>query len=189
MRWAIFAHRETTFKFQQLLGRFQPTLWAYYDWASGDKDPTDTTHGTFNQYFPLAHKYFGFMDIIGRQNIQDANVLFTLQPTNKVKLLAWYHIFHLQSDTDALYNAAGAPIYQDPTGGSGGDIGQELDLLVNWSITPRINMLFGYSHFWIGDYFDSSVIQTSGTPAGGIATNGADGQDADFYYTQFHVRF
>jgi hypothetical protein len=94
----------------------------------------------------------------------------------------------LQSDRDALYNAAGNPIYQDPTGGSGGEIGQELDLVVNWAVTPRISMLLGYSHFWVGDYFDSTVIQ-GGTPAGGIASNGANGQDADFYYTQFQMRF
>ncbi|MGI9427144.1 MAG: alginate export family protein [Bythopirellula sp.] len=168
---------------------WKPTLWAYYDWASGDDDPTDTKHGTFNQYFPLAHKYFGFMDIIGRQNIEDANFLFTIQPVPKVKLLAWYHIFNLQSDTDALYNAAGNPIYQDPTGGAGGEIGQELDLVVNWSVTPRVNLLFGYSHFWAGNFFDDGTIQNSGTPAGGIASNGADGNDADFYYTQMQIRF
>jgi hypothetical protein len=169
---------------------WKPTVWAYYDWASGNDDPTDTSEvNTFNQYYPLGHKYLGFMDIIGRQNIQDANFLFTLQPVPKVKLLAWYHIFNLESDRDALYNAAGNPIYQDPTGGSGGQIGQELDLAVTWSATPRISVLFGYSHFWVGDYFDSTVIQTASTPAGGIASNGANGQDADFYYTQFQMRF
>lgn len=169
---------------------WKPTLWAYYDWASGNDDPTDDSKvNTFNQYYPLGHKYLGFMDIIGRQNIEDVNFLFTLQPTEKVKLLAWYHIFNLQSDRDALYNAAGNPIYQDPTGGSGGQIGQELDLAVNWTVTPRVSMLFGYSHFWVGDYFDSTVIQTVGTPANGTASNGANGEDADFYYTQFQVRF
>ena len=169
---------------------WKPTVWAYYDWASGNEDPTDTTTvGTFNQYYPLGHKYFGFMDIIGRQNIEDVNFLFTLQPTDKIKLLAWYHIFHLQENRDALYNAAGNPIYQDPTGGSGGDIGQEIDLALFWNVTPRVSMLFGYSHFWVGDYFDSTVIQTAGTPPGGIATNGADGEDADFAYTQLQIRF
>ena len=60
---------------------WKPTLWAYYDWASGNDDPSDTSEvNTFNQYYPLGHKYFGFMDIIGRQNIEDVNFLFTLQP-------------------------------------------------------------------------------------------------------------
>lgn len=129
------------------------------------------------------------MDIIGRQNIEDVNFLFTLQPTDKVKLLAWYHIFHLDEDRDALYNVGGAPIYQDPTGAAGSDIGQELDLTISWSVTPRVNLLFGYSHFWTGDYFDSATIQSGATPTDAITSNGADGQDADFFYTQFQLRF
>ena len=166
-----------------------PTLWAYYDWASGDNDPNDATHGTFNQYFPLGHKYLGLMDIVGRQNIQDVNLLATVTPHEKAKLLVWYHVFHLEQARDALYNAAGNAIYQDPTGLSGTDVGQELDLVLQWTLTPRSNVLFGYSHFWGGDYFDSPTIQTAGVPAGGRATNGSDGKDADFFYSQFTVRF
>ena len=168
---------------------WKPVLWFYYDWASGDHNPADNTHGTFNQYFPLAHKYLGWMDIVGRQNIEDVNLLLTLSPREKIKLLVWYHIFHLQSGTDALYNAAGVPIYQDPTGNSGTDIGQELDIAVNWQFKPRASFLFGYGHFWAGDFFDSPVIQTAAVPAGGIASNGADGNGAGFFFGQFSLRF
>ena len=129
------------------------------------------------------------MDIMGRQNIQDLNLLLTMNPHEKVKFLIWYHRFWLQSDTDALYNVGGVPIYQDPTGGAGNDVGQELDLLLVWTLTPRMNWWFGYSHFWTGDYFESPVIQTAGVPPGGIASNGSNGQDADFFYTQFTIRF
>jgi len=152
-----------------------PTVWAYYDWASGDANPTDGVHGTFNQYFPLGHKYFGFMDIIGRQNIEDFNVLATLQPHDKVKFLMWYHLFRLEEARDGVYNAGGGLIYRDPTGASGDEVGNELDLALNWTITPRMNMLFGYSYFWAGNYFNT--------------VPGANGQDAEFFYTQFAVRF
>jgi len=164
----------------------KPTVWLYYDWASGDSDPNDFTHGTFNQYFPLGHKYFGFMDIIARQNIQDVNstVLFHLH--EKITLLCWYHAFWLEEERDALYNVAGVPIYQDPTGGSGNEVGQEIDLLLTYKLRPRADLVVGYSHFWAGDYFDSPVIQNG--PAG-LATNGSNGQDADFVYTQFSVQF
>lgn len=92
-----------------------PTVWAYYDWASGG------THGdnvyTFNQLFPLAHKYLGLMDIVARQNIHDLNFMATASPCERVTLLAWFHTFWLAGANDAVYNAAGAPIYQDATGG------------------------------------------------------------------------
>jgi hypothetical protein len=54
------------------------------------------------------------------------------------------------------------------------------------SITPRTDALFGYFHFFSDNYFDSPVIQ--GGPAG-TALNGANGDDADFFYTQWTVNF
>jgi hypothetical protein len=161
-------------------------VWLYYDWASGDSDPNDGKHGTFNQYFPLGHKYFGFMDIIARQNIQDVNSSALFHLHDKITLLAWYHVFFLEEERDALYNVAGVPIYQDPTGSAGKYVGQEIDLLLTYKFKPRADVQFGYSHFFTGDYFRSPVIQNG--PAG-LATNGSNGRDADFFYTQLSVQF
>lgn len=155
---------------------WKPTLWCYYDWASGDQNPTDAKHNTFNQLFPLAHKYFGFMDLIARQNIQDFNCLLTATPTKKTKALVWWHVFHLAEARDALYNAAGVPFRSDPTGASGTDVGQELDLLWQVQVNPRADVLFGYSHFWAGAFVEAT------NPAG---VSG----DADFYYSQWSYRF
>lgn len=152
---------------------WKPTLWVYYDWASGDRDPTDGRHETFNQLFPLGHKYFGYMDLVGRQNIQDLNFLATVRPRQKVELAAWWHIFHLEEARDSLYNAAGAAIRTDATGAAGTDVGQELDLTITWFVRPNADLQLGYCHFYAGDF---------------IANTGP-GNDADFYYTQFNVRF
>lgn len=159
-----------------------PTVWAYYDWASGGTRGNDVY--TFNQLFPLGHKYLGFMDVVARQNIHDLNFLLTAKPCEKVTLLAWFHNFWLAGANDALYNAPGAPIYQDTTGGAGRYIGHELDFTVAWSLTERMNLLFGYSHFFTGDYFDDpAAIQRS---AGDSLHNG---KDADFFYTQYLINF
>jgi hypothetical protein len=155
---------------------WKPALWAYYDWASGDRDPADGTHGTFNQLFPLGHKYLGYADLVARQNINDVNFIWTASPTPKLKLLAWYHIFFLDQARDALYNANGAAIRHDPTGAAGRDVGQELDLTVQYLFTPRTDILFGYSHFWAGDF-----VRATNPP-------GVTG-DVDFAYTQFSLRF
>src|SRR5262249_12087927 len=51
-----------------------PQLWVSWDFASGDHNPgTTDTHGTFNQLFPFGHYYFGYIDVVGRQNIEDLN--------------------------------------------------------------------------------------------------------------------
>ena len=153
---------------------WNPVLWVYYDWASGDRDPTSGVHGTFNQLFPLGHKYLGWMDIVGRQNIEDWNFQLTLTPHPTLEFILWWHIFHLQQARDALYDAGGTAIRQDPTGASGRDVGNEADLAVRWTFRPRADVLFGYSHLFPGRF----LLDTPG---------GASGRD--FYYTQFSLRF
>jgi len=154
----------------------KPTVWVYYDWASGDRDPTSGTHGTFNQLFPLSHKYFGFMDLVARQNIRDLNCLSTLQLTTKQKLLLWWHLFYLDQARDALYNAGGVPIRLSPDGSAGRYVGQEIDFLWTIQVNPRAEVMFGYSHF-----FGGSFIERTDPP--GVTGN------ADFYYSQWTWRF
>jgi len=152
---------------------WNPVFWAYYDWASGDPTPGVGVHETFNQLFPLGHKYFGYMDLVGRQNIEDLNFQLTMNPDPTVEFLVWWHIFHLQQARDALYDATGTAIRQDITGAAGSDVGEELDLTLRWTFRPRADVLFGYSHLFPGQF----LVQTGGAP----------GQD--FYYTQFSLRF
>src|SRR5205823_4429950 len=86
-----------------------PTIWAYYDWASGDHSPNSGNYNTFNQLYPFGHYYFGFLDLIGRQNIRDWNMHLYLNPAKWVTFNAQYHFFSLDSARDGLYNAGGAP--------------------------------------------------------------------------------
>jgi hypothetical protein len=150
-----------------------PTVWGFFDWASGDRNPNDDTNGTFNQLFPLGHYYLGFLDLIARQNIQSPNLQLTLQPHKRVTFLAWWYIFHLQEARDSLYNAGGAPIRTDPTGAAGRYVGQELDFLLNFTLTPRAGLSVGYSHFFAGEFIEETGVQS----------------DADLVYTQLVLQF
>ncbi len=151
---------------------WQPVLWSYYDWASGDA----TLGNGFNQLFPLGHKYLGFMDFYARSNIQDINFTLTGKPHDKLTALMWWHIFFLADTNDVPYNVNGRPFVNT----AGGDryLGQELDFLFTYNITPRSDIVFGYSHFFTGDWYRTNP----------IARNGYTG-DADFFYTQFTLRF
>ncbi len=150
---------------------WSPVVWVYYDWASGAAQQGNGYH----HLFPLAHKYMGFMDLFGRRNIETPNVQLVLSPHKQLKLMAWYYVFYLEDPNDVPYtvvmtpfNGANAPA--DPY------LGQELDLTATWAFNPRTKLLFGYSHFFAGDYYDR-------TP--GLAYRG----DADFFYTQFLLNF
>ena len=40
----------------------------------------------------------------------------------------------------------------DGTGTAGKDIDQELDLVVDWRLTPHASLLLGYSHLFAGSF-------------------------------------
>lgn len=152
---------------------WKPTAWLYYDYASGDGD-TGAGKG-FHHNFPLAHKYFGFIDLFGRRNIEDVNLLLTAQPTKRLKLLAWYHYMFLATQSDTPYQINMAAFNPGNAPGST-DLGHEIDFVATYGITARQSVLFGYSHFFHGEYYRS----TAGVPFVG---------DADFFYTQYTVNF
>ncbi len=153
---------------------WKPRLGTGFDWASGDEHPNDGKVGTFDQLFPAGHVYFGYLDLVGRQNITAANVELSAWPVaKKVKAAAAYHAFWLNAHRDALYSAAGTAGRRDPLGGAGEELGHELDLTVVWNVDVHSSLLFGYSHFW-----DSSFVTATGRS-----------EDPDLLYVQYQFRF
>jgi len=150
-----------------------PTFWVYWDWAKGDHNPGIQRHTTFNQLFPFGHYYFGFIDVVGRQNIQDFNLHCYFYPTNWVTTGVQYHMFRLESARDALYNAAGAPIRRDPTGNSGSDVGDEVDFTTNFHLDMHKDVLVGYSKLYAGEF-----IKRTGSP-----------RSPEYFYLQYSFRW
>ncbi len=137
-----------------------PQFWVDYEFASGDHNPgVGGTHGTFNQLSPFGHYYFGYLDLVGRQNISDLNLQLVLYPAKWIQSGAQYHHFRLDSARDALYNAAGVPLRIDPTGQAGTDVGNEMDFWVNFHLSMHQDILVGYSKLFAGDF-----IQRTGSP-------------------------
>ncbi len=153
---------------------WKPRIGLGFDWADGDANPTDGKVGTFDQLFPLGHAYFGYLDLIGRQNINAARVDVSAWPVEKkVKTAIAYHAFWLNEERDALYNAGGGRTRRNPTGRSGKEVGQELDLTLLWKLDAHSSVLLGYSHFW-----DSNFITSTGPS-----------EDPDLFYVQYKLTF
>jgi hypothetical protein len=144
--------------------QWQPTVWVYYDYASGDA--ASGSFNRFNHLFPLAHKYFGFIDAVQRSNIESPNVLFTAKPHSKWELLVWYWHFMANQAEDIVPSVGGTPIQSTTSK----NLGDELDLIARYYFGPRSNVMFGYSHFWRGN----KVLAP---------------QDADFFYAQWELNF
>lgn len=140
------------------------TIWFYYDYASGESIVPGDDFNAFNQLFPLAHKYLGFIDSVQRSNIESPNILITMKPGPKWNFLLWY--YHFMSATDAPVPSIG----NTPPQNASKDLGDELDIILKYTICPRSNMLFGWSHFWRGN----KIIGT---------------EDSDFLYGQYTLDF
>lgn len=129
---------------------WNPTFWAYYDYATG----SDKVAGknTYNQLFPLGHYYLGWMDYVGRANLQDANFHMYLYPSKWITFNTQYHIFQLANAKDALYNTNAAVLRSDPTGKAGTNVGSELDFVVNWHLSSHSDVVTAYGHFFAGEF-------------------------------------
>lgn len=157
-----------------------PRLGAEFDYASGDDNPNDNTHGTFDTLFPTPHRFFGSMDLFSLQNIQDAGANLTLKPTRRTRVALLGNVLWLADTRDYLYTAAGTPRM---TGGYGIHsnynpfVGSELTLIAGYAITRFAQVEVGFGHFFAGDYVAQSQ-----------AVNGGS-RDADFAYVQTSIRF
>ena len=143
---------------------WSPTLWVYYDYASGNVAGGDFNR--YNQLFPLAHKYLGFIDAVARSNVESPNILLTCKPHEKWNLLVWYYYIMANQEGDIIPGVA-VPSNQSL---ASDDFGHELDFTARYSISPRSAVLVGYSHLWAGN----KIIGT---------------QDADFFYTEWTLNF
>lgn len=143
---------------------WKPTVWCYYDYASGNVPGGDFNR--FNQLFPLAHKYLGFIDAVARSNVSSPNCLITMAPSKKVNFLFWYYYLGANQAEDIIPGVA-VPSNQNT---NSKDFGNELDFIAKYTIGPRSNLLLGYSHLWRGD----KIIGNS---------------DAQFIYTQWEMNF
>jgi hypothetical protein len=155
----------------------EPELWFWFDYASGNRGPDAGSYATFNQLYPLGHKYFGYMDIVGRQNILDPNVYLRLWFGRRMNVVLWYHNFHLASARAPLFNAAGVPTRADPTGTAGRYVGDELDIAITYALNPNADLQLGVSQFWSGPFVQRT------------APNPAAAEGGNFLYSVFTLRF
>ena len=161
---------------------WNPQFWMGWEYASGDPNPQASgTRRTFNQLFPFAHYYFGFADIVGRQNINDYFTQFVFYPTKWITMNMQYHVFRLDSDKDALYGPSGNIIRQDKTGKAGDNVGNELDIMSNLHLTNHSDLLLGYSYLFAGSYLKATA------PAG--PSHDALSANPSLFYAQYSYRW
>ena len=157
-----------------------PRLGAEFDYSSGDNNSADGTHHTFDNLFPTNHKFYGSMDVVSLQNIQDLGVNLSLKPTPRMSVALMGNMFWLANAHDFFYNVAGASRTTAGYGihpNDGNFVGSELTLVAGYALTRYAQIEGGYGHFFTGSYVDRSLAGVGGS------------HDADWLYAQFSLNF
>jgi hypothetical protein len=143
--------------------------------SSGDRDPSDGTHGTFFQMLPTARLY-SLTTSNNLMNSTDTFIELRLQPTEKLGVQVDVRDLRLSSADDLWYSGAGAT--QDEgrivgySGRASGDhhrLGTAIELTVRARLTD-----FLAAHVFYGHIFGGNVVRTTF----------ADRHELDFFFLE-----
>ncbi len=117
------------------LGKSTLTLW--YDYLSGDDNPTDSKIKVFDTLFATNHKFYGFADLFlnipvhtGGLGLQDIAIKFAVPLNNGIKLGLDAHAFFLAKQGTA----------------SGKHLGEEIDLTLTYKYSDEVTFVGGASY-------------------------------------------
>ncbi|AXA36747.1 hypothetical protein BRCON_1970 [Candidatus Sumerlaea chitinivorans] len=131
---------------------WKPKLTLLTNIASGDRKPGDDVNNRFNPLYGASHYGYGVIDFFRLSNIRQIGVTYAIKPHEKVKLVAEYHHFWLDSRTDAWGSPIGMNFGRDPSGNSGRDAGDEVDLTLTYTHSKRWQSELGFAYFFPGNF-------------------------------------
>ncbi len=80
----------------------KPTIRVWADFVSGDDNPADSVHRSFDTLFATNHKFYGFADIFlnlpvhtKQRGLMDMGASVSVAPIKGLGLTLWYHYFRL----------------------------------------------------------------------------------------------
>ena len=134
----------------ELPGR--PKLGAAFNYGSGDDDPHDGVHGTFDQLYPLGHAYYGYIDLFALQNLRNTEVTVEAELPGSVRLRVGVQDFALAAPgADAWYDVGGAVVHRAAGESLSPHVGNEVDVTIRVPVGD-VGLEAGYGRFFGGAY-------------------------------------
>ncbi|MDP2091762.1 MAG: alginate export family protein, partial [Pseudohongiella sp.] len=129
---AHFYHVEMGYTFDSA---WRIRLQAQFDYASGDKDPTDGTNGRFDTLYGDRRFDFGPTGLFGpfsRANLVSAGYRLTATPMTGVRVMLAHRDYRLAEAKDQWVGTG----LRDSSGRSGRGLGQQVEVRVQWDVVP-----------------------------------------------------
>ena len=163
-QWGTFASGEIdAWAYYLTFGRefkvpSKPRAFVEYNFASGDKDPSDGRIGWFDDIYPTAHLWYGYNDLVGWRNIKNLRLGYQFEALPGLRLNIDFHSFWLADSHDNLYNAAGAVTVRPPAGGAADTkVGNELDITSAVPLTATTTVGAGVGHMFPGPFLKANT--------------------------------
>ena len=129
---------------------WRPKLSLEYTYASGDSNPNDNDHETFQGAFGARDKMYGRMNLFHWRNLRDIEAGLSIKPLKGLNVKVSFHKFLLAERKDGWY--LNSKTYRDKTGRSGNEVGRELDIVAKYKLSKSNVFMAGFGHFWPDEF-------------------------------------
>jgi len=68
--------------------------------ATGDDDPRDNDHETFDNLFPANHLHYGYIDFFSWRNMHNLQLGLKVVPTKRLRIKTHLHFYWIDEDAD-----------------------------------------------------------------------------------------
>jgi len=123
-------------------GKGEINVW--YDYLSGDDDPTDAKVKVFDTLFAANHMFYGFADLFlnipvhtNGRGLRDLAIKTSVFPRKAVKIGLDFHFFGLA----------------EKGGLASGQLAEEADLTLSYRYSPNVAFVWGFSYVTVRDGF------------------------------------
>ena len=154
---------------------WKPRFAVLYDYASGDKNPTDGKDERFDTLYGARRFEFGATGIYGafaRSNINSPGYNIGFSPLSAVQVGLSHRFYWLAESKDTWTTSS----LQDKTGKTHNYIGQQLELTTRWDVNSSLSFETSWAHLFKGEFAKN-------------APKAPDAQDVDYFYVQSQLRF
>jgi hypothetical protein len=134
-----------------LAAPFAPRFSFSANFVSGDHNPDDADLQTFNPLYPKG-KYFGELTPVGPYNLINLQGSLSLSVTDQTTVHLQGGPYWRYSTGDAVYGVGGNIVRGDAERGGATYIGNQLEVIAEWSPTRELSFVISYSQFTPGAF-------------------------------------
>ena len=139
--------------------RHAPRLFAGYDYASGDKNVTDTDNEGFDQVYDDGFTHLGYQEFFRRYNLHAVHAGMESHWPHGIVFVATLHSFWVDNDDDQWKNWYRRVVRAEDDRDADNHIGTELDLTLSMPLRIHdrdLDILARYSHFFSGQFVEDA---------------------------------